>query len=120
MWKEGGEIQLRHDEENKNFEMFGVLSLVRGQLVPLSLIVEVQNRSARDVQVSGVTVNVDSSAGDLQPAIQMAEESAFAPPHFEGDYLPTRFVENFGWSAAQDARLKFASSVIRARHEIRR
>jgi hypothetical protein len=108
MWKEGGEIQLRHDEENKNFEMFGVLSLVRGQLVPLSLIVEVQNRSARDVQVSGVTVNVDSSAGDLQPAIQMAEESAFAPPHFEGDYLPTRFVENFGWSAAQDARLKFA------------
>jgi hypothetical protein len=107
MWKEGGEIQLHSDEENKNFDDFGVLSLVKGQLVPLNLIIEVQNRSPGPIQISGAFVNVDASTTDLQPALQMSQESAFGDTTMDGYYRPFYFVENFGWSAAKDATLQF-------------
>jgi hypothetical protein len=46
MWKGGSQIQLLPDEVHKNFENFGVFSLVKGQLVPLNLTIEVQNRTS--------------------------------------------------------------------------
>jgi len=108
MWKGGGEIQLLRDEQYKNFDNFGVVSYVRGQLVPLNLIVEVQNRSPGAIQVAGVSVDVDASASDLQPAIQMSEESAFNQSDFQDYYHPFYFIENFGWGAAKNAKLNFA------------
>jgi hypothetical protein len=107
MWKRGEEIQLRSDEETKNWENFGVLSLVRGQLVPLNLTIQVQNRSSRQIQISGVYVNVDSSMTDLQPAIQISQESAFEAAVIDERYVPYYFIENFGWSVAEDAKLDF-------------
>jgi hypothetical protein len=119
MWKEGGEIQLSRNDENQNSEAFGVVSLVREQIIPLNLNVEVQNRSANQIQISGVYIDVESSVTDRQPAIQMSKESAFrdfshtstnpdtdtADEHY---YDPTYFLENFGWGSAQGAQLHFA------------
>jgi hypothetical protein len=111
IWKNGGEIQLLPREENKNFDNFGVVSLVKGQLVPLNLTLEVQNRSTSQAGISGLFIDVSSSASDLQPAIQMSKLSAF-DTSMGGDtyYQPYVFVENFGWSAAKEAKLRFAYS----------
>jgi len=108
VWKGGGQIQLTKDESNKNFDSFGVVSFVKGQLVPLNLLVEVQNRSSNPIDIVGVSVDVDSSVTDLQPALQMSEESAFADSVFEGYYHPFYFIENFGWGTANKAKLNFA------------
>jgi hypothetical protein len=107
MWKESGEIQVLPGEHNKIVQRFGVLSLVRGQLVPLNLNIEVQNRSPAKVQVSGVYLDVETSETDLQPAIQLSEESAFEEGTYS-TYKPIFFVENFGWSAAKEAKVRFA------------
>ena len=108
MWKGRAEIQLtQREEEGKNYDNYGVLSLVRGQLVPLNFMIEVQNRSPRPAQITGVYLQVDSSVTDLQPAIQMSQDSAFEEYNSDdGHYRPYYFVENFGWSAAKDAKLQ--------------
>ena len=108
IWKGGSQIQLLREESHKNFDDFGVVSLVRGQLVPLNLIVEVQNRSSSQIQIAGVSVDVDSSVTDLQPAIQMSDESAFKGSDDQDFYHPYYFIENFGWGAAKNAKLNFA------------
>jgi hypothetical protein len=113
LWKEGGELQILPKEEEKQFDNFGVFSLVKGQLVPLSLIVEVQNRSSSRIEIAGMYLEVDSSVSDLQPAIQMSRDSAFATNDGEGDddvgsaYQPSYFIENFGWGTAKEARLRY-------------
>jgi hypothetical protein len=103
MWKLGGEIQLLDDEEGG--EEYGVFSLNPGRLLPLTLVLEVQNRSAGPIAVSGAYLAVQSSLSDLQPAIQLNRaldqcESAEFHPRFRA--------ENFGWGAAQGAALHFA------------
>src|SRR6202022_3114291 len=66
MWKGNGEIQLSSVEEG-----LGILSFARGNLLPLSLVLEVQNRSNHPIEVAGAYLDVASSVADLQPAIQL-------------------------------------------------
>ena len=109
MWKEGGEIQLLPDEGSKQFESFGVFSLVRGQLVPLNLNIEVQNRSSNRLKIAGIYISINSSIIDSQPAIQISEESAFGRTEYEDYYYhPFYFVENFGWSDGKEAKVQFS------------
>lgn len=106
VWKGGGDIHLTGDEQDKNLDDFGVFSLLKGQLVPLSLNIELQNRASRPVRVVGAYLDVASSETDLQPAIQMAGESAFAEGQHGHYYMPFRYIENFGWGTARNARLR--------------
>jgi hypothetical protein len=103
MWKGGGEIQLKDSEEGG--EEYGVFSLSRGQLFPLTLVFEVQNRSAVPIQAAGTYLAVESSVSDLQPAIQLNR----GLDHCGGaEYRPKFKLENFGWGAAERAALRFA------------
>ncbi len=103
MWKGGGEIQLLRDEDGDNGDgEYGVFSLSRGQMLPLTLVFEVQNRSSAPISVSGAYLSVAASVTDPQPAIQL--HSLFAGCGGM-TYLPTFRVENFGWGAASGAKL---------------
>jgi hypothetical protein len=102
MWKGGGEIQLTEQEEGG--DEYGVFSLTKAQLLPLTLVLEVQNRSAAPITVSGAYLAVQSSASDLQPAIQL--NRGLGVCGFAG-FVPTFKAENFGWSAAQNAAMRF-------------
>jgi hypothetical protein len=103
MWKGNDEIQLKEDEEGQP-PQYGVLSVGKAQLLPLTLSLGVQNRSAQAVSVTGAYLAVDSSVSDLEPAIQLnrqLEVCSFSP------YKPSFQAENFGWSSAQDAAMHF-------------
>jgi hypothetical protein len=104
MWKGNGEIELNQTEEGETSE-YGVFSLNKGQLLPLTLVFEVQNRSSGPVAVAGAYLAVDSSASDLEPAIQLNRALAVC-----GDtpYKPTFRLENFGWGPAENAEMRFA------------
>ena len=106
MWKGGGEIQLRAVEEGQA-GIYGVFSVTRGQLRPLTLVFEVQNRSSAPIAVAGAYLAVESSISDLQPAIQLNRDFGVCG---EGSaaYFPTFRAENFGWGAAQHAAMHFA------------
>jgi hypothetical protein len=103
MWKGGGEIQLTDQEEGG--DEHGVLSLSRGQLFPLTLVLEVQNRSSAPIQVAGAYLAVETSVTDLQPAIQLDRGENRCGG---AEYRPTFKLENFGWGAAERAALRFA------------
>jgi hypothetical protein len=104
MWKSGGEIQLTPDEETAL--EYGVLSKTKGQSVPLTLVIEVRNRSASSVAATGAYLDVRSSVTDTQPAIQLVvgpiDECSALPL-----YRPKFALENFGWGAAEQATLRF-------------
>jgi hypothetical protein len=103
MWKGGGEIQLTEEEEGAL--EYGVFSVTRGQLFPLTLVFEVQNRSAVPIQIAGAQLAVQSSVTDLQPAIQLNRRLDRCGG---AQYRPTFKAENFGWGAAERAALRFA------------
>ena len=103
MWKGNGEIELKDDEEGQTSE-YGVFSLNRGQLLPLTLVVEVQNRSAMPIAVAGAYLAVGSSVSDLQPAIQLNRALTICA---EAPYKPTFRAENFGWGPAENAEMHF-------------
>ena len=103
MWKGNDEIELT-DEEGGLTTEYGVLSLNRGQLLPLTLVIEVQNRSAMPIAVAGAYLAVDSSVSDLQPAIQLNRTLPFCA---EAPYKPTFRAENFGWGPAENAQMHF-------------
>jgi hypothetical protein len=105
MWKGGGEIQLLELEEGG--DEYGVLSLSRGQLFPLTLVLEVQNRASAPIQVAGAYLAVESSVSDLQPAIQL-KVGQFGECGGDPEYRPMFTLENFGWSPAERANLRFA------------
>ena len=105
MWKGTGEIELLGDEEGG--QEYGVLSKARGQLVPLTLVFEVQNRSAAPISVAGAYLAVDSSVTDLEPAIQLNRGLDACSIH-DAQYQPTFRAENFGWGSAAHATMHFA------------
>lgn len=105
MWKGGGEIQLLDSEEGGQEN--GVFSLSRGELLPLTLVFEVQNRSAAPIAVAGAYLAVASSVSDLQPAIQL-DRGLDACTLGSAEFQPTFKAENFGWGAAEHAATHFA------------
>ena len=104
MWKGKGEIQLNDGEEGGTNE-YGVFSLNRGQLLPLTLIFEVQNRSSASISVAGAYLAIDSSVSDLEPAIQFNRALTVCT---DTPYKATFRAENFGWGAAENAEIRFA------------
>jgi hypothetical protein len=103
MWKGAGDIELKPEEEGEF--IYGIFSVSKGQLIPLTLNFEVQNRSTRPIDVSGAYLAVQSSVSDLKPAIQLNRRGEQCGP---GKFNPLFWAENFGWGAAQDASLNFA------------
>ena len=100
MWKGNAEIQLKDTEEGK-VPWYGVLSLGKGQLLPLTLSFGVQNRSGKPISVTGAYMAVDSSVSDLEPAIQLYRHARSLPTAI---LTSRRFrAENFGWGSAQNA-----------------
>ena len=61
----------RADDDEEGGDEYGVFSFSKGELLPLTLVFEVQNRSGRPTEVSGAYLAVESSVSDLQPAIQL-------------------------------------------------
>ena len=104
LWQGNGEIQLMDDEEGQPPE-YGVLSLSKAQLLPLTLAFEVQNRSAAPIAVTGAYLAVDSSVSDLGPAIQLNRQLEVCSGN---PYKPSFQAENFGWGSAQNATMHFA------------
>jgi hypothetical protein len=106
MWKGGAEIQLADDEEGgAGGGEYGVFSLTRGQVFPLTLAFEVQNRSSVPIQVAGAYLAVNSSVSDLQPAIQINRSLDTCGG---AQYRPKFKLENFGWGAAERSAMRFA------------
>lgn len=104
MWKGDGEIQLMEDEEGDP-PQYGVFSLNKGQLLPLTLSLHVENLSAAPIQVTGAYLAVASSASDLEPAIQLNRALLVCN---DNPYKPSFSAENFGWGAAQGAVMHFS------------
>ena len=104
MWKGNDEIQLNGAEEGVP-PWYGVLSLTKAQLLPLTLIFEVQNRSASAISVVGAYLAVDLSVSDLEPAIQLNRDLEVCT---ETPFKPTFKAENFGWGPAEGAEMHFA------------
>lgn len=100
-WKGNGEIQIksRYDDPDS-------LDLSPQDLVPLTLNIEVQNRSRTPAQVEGVYLDVQSSTPDLQPAIELKRDSF--PSIVNEGYRPILYIANYGWGSAEDAKLHYS------------
>jgi hypothetical protein len=107
LWKGQGPIQLSLIEE-KYTDNTGALDFSEGDLLPLKLRVEVQNTSASPIQIHGLFIDVEKSASENKPAIQMRINSSLNC-HGDPRYSPAFIMENLGWSSAENAVLKFAS-----------
>jgi hypothetical protein len=105
MWKGNGEIQLLDPEEGG--QEYGVFSKSHGEILPLTLVFEVQNRSAAPISVAGAYLAVDSSVTDLEPAIQLNRGLDSCSLH-TAQYRSTFKAENFGWGPAEHAAMHFA------------
>jgi hypothetical protein len=104
MWKGGGEIQISAAEEVGDGDVYGPLALSEGRMVPLKLVLDVQNRSSVALNVNGAYLDVSSSIADLQPAIQLSTRMHEC---YEPFYRPTFKLENFGWGPAEQAIVSF-------------
>ena len=109
VWKGNAPIHILEEEDEIGIDNFGVFSLGRGQLVPLEIVLHVQNRSSRRLFLKGGYVDVESSELDAQPALQIASGTAF----LGNDGMPERtvengfFIENFGWGPAVDVNVRY-------------
>lgn len=110
LWKGDGNIQLTEQEENPGMRgSYGVFAYSAGDLPPLSLVFEVQNRGRTPVRLKGAYLDVASSVTDLQPAIQMTgKASGECSSRPRPNYSPEVELENFGWGPAERARIRFA------------
>jgi hypothetical protein len=116
MWKGDAQIQLTPSEELGRTDLpdlsYGVFSIGKTLLPPLDLIMEVLNRTTSPVQITGLYVDVDRSVSDLEPAIQVSAGLAGrmcggAEVRHRPAYNPKLTFENFGWGAAQNAKMRF-------------
>jgi hypothetical protein len=106
MWKDNGPIQLTDAEEAGGYE-YGVFSLSRGQLRPLTLIFNVQNRSQNQLSITNTYLAIQSSTSDLQPAIQL--KRGFLSFDCGGlGFQPSFTLENFGWGNGERGEIRFS------------
>ncbi|TDR94596.1 hypothetical protein [Enterovirga rhinocerotis] len=110
LWKGNENIQLTMREENPSERgSYGVFAYASGDLPPLTLVFEVQNRASAPVRIRGAHLDVESSVSDLQPAIQLSSgATAECGARNRPDFSPRFELENFGWSPAERAQLRFA------------
>jgi len=112
---EGQLSQPRHGHAY-NFDerhFYGAFALGPSVLPPLNLAVDVDNRSAAPLQVTGIYLDVTQSATDTQPAIQILDSAWCWSDHLaysmtaKAGYSPIIVIENFGWADARNAQLRF-------------
>src|SRR5262249_1397753 len=102
------ELQLSFPEEYVEKEGVRVLSPTRQQFVPLNLRVELQNRSNRPIQMTGLYLDVQNSTTETKPAIQMSVGTVGACDSSPNARYSSGFtLENFGWGIAEGVALKF-------------
>jgi hypothetical protein len=104
VWKEGGEIQLQNSEMH-GADYHGVVSFAPGQLLPLTLSLELQNRSNSQIRATGAYLDVKTSATDNQPALQL-ESNIFDIS--ENQKVSLGFtLSNFGWGSAVGGKISY-------------
>ncbi|MBN9304613.1 MAG: hypothetical protein BGO82_12105 [Devosia sp. 67-54] len=83
---------------------------------PLSLVFELENSSTETVSVVGGFLDVGNSRRDGEPAVQVRP---FPRDPCSGavDFLPKFFIDNFGWSAMENASLEITAGSIDGRSE---
>lgn len=110
VWKGNDDISLTDQEESPGERgSYGLFAYTAGDLPPLSLVFEVQNRAAAPVRIRGASLDVDTSVSDLQPAIQLtAGSSNECGMRNRSDFSPQFELENFGWAPAERSQLRFA------------
>ncbi|MEO6015394.1 MAG: hypothetical protein ABIQ30_17635 [Devosia sp.] len=83
---------------------------------PLSLVFEIENSTTDTVSVVGGFLNVDASRRDPEPAIQIRPVPR-DPCSGAVDFLPRFFIDNFGWTPADNATLNVTAGAIDGRSE---
>ena len=110
MWQGQGQLQLTWKEENHEWGNLGVFGFIKEQLVPLSLRIEVQNRSRSTVQVAGIYLDVQNSSTENKPAIQVRLNSGITCAGHP-EFSPGFTLDNLGWGAAENATLRLKPTV---------
>jgi hypothetical protein len=111
VWRGGASIELT-DEELNHFASVseGYTSSFLGyyeRFEPLSLVFSLENTSTQTVGVVGGFIDVSASARDPEPAVQLRKDALFECS--EGaNYRPSFFLDNYGWTGAENATLTMA------------
>jgi hypothetical protein len=106
VWKGQGEIQTATYGGNDSFRR-GALNFEKAyeNATAPTFVVEFQNRSGQAIEIKNLSIDVEESNADLQPAIQLLmnrECGSYTEYDVKFD------LENVGWSAARDAQFKFS------------
>jgi hypothetical protein len=83
---------------------------------PLSLVFEIENSTTDTVSVVGGFLNVDNSARNPEPAMQVRP---FPRDPCSGmvEFLPRFFIDNFGWASADNATLNVTAGSVDGRSQ---
>lgn len=102
-WKGNGPVQTTRGGEVRD----GIFNVSGGYIdaVPPTFLLEFQNRSRQAIQISALHLEVANSETDNQPAIQMVD---LADDLCGGSFSTDYDLENYGWSPAKNARLRFS------------
>jgi hypothetical protein len=109
VWKGDASIHLTENEEMAWTDgTFGIFAYTPEAIAPLNLTLQFQNRSDRNIQVTGVFLDMASSVTDRQPAVQLSVgtddkcDSRHRP-----NFSPSMELQNFGWGAAENPEISY-------------
>lgn len=88
----------------------------RDRFDPVSLVFSLENVTTSTVSVVGGYLDVSSSARDKEPAVQvrpMSLDDCSSPV----DLSPEFWLDNFGWTSADNLELRFSASSLDGRNE---
>lgn len=83
---------------------------------PMSLVFEIENSTLDPLSVVGGYLNVTSSARSREPAMQVRPVPR-DPCSGQVEFLPQFFVDNFGWSIADNASINVAAGSVDGRSQ---
>jgi hypothetical protein len=83
---------------------------------PLSLVFEVENSTTETISLAGGFLNVDVSARNKEPAMQVRPIPR-DPCSGVIEFLPRFFIDNFGWGPAENAVLNVSAASLDGRTE---
>jgi hypothetical protein len=88
----------------------------RERFDPLSLVFELENSTVDTIAVVGGYLNVDRSVRNREPAVQVRPVPR-DPCSGQIDFLPRFFIDNFGWTSADNAALNVTAGAADGRSQ---
>lgn len=104
LWKGPADIALTDDDLQS--DRGGMFPLIAAELPPALLVLDVENRGTRSIEVVDANLEVTTSSPDLQPLVVIVGSNGVIP--CEKSYIPSFEIRNFGWAALEQATIKFA------------